>query len=93
MVSNNSLALETFCRNVWHICMDHRCSVTSWIRTEARNKVVGGVADSFHVMGLAVDIVPDDYNSETVEAIRQDCVRLGVQMIDEGNHLHIEPSG
>lgn len=63
-------------------------SVTSWFRTEHRNKVVGGKPNSHHLTGLAVDIVPD--REEEKADIIQTASSLGLVAIDEYNHIHIQ---
>jgi len=63
-------------------------SVTSWIRSRAHNSNLGGVSDSRHLLGLAVDIVLDD-NRETAD-FRIHAVSLGLQVIHEPDHLHVQ---
>lgn len=63
-------------------------SVTSWIRSRQRNAAVGGVADSRHLIGLAVDIVLDDPGAR--EHFIQTAKTVGLQVIDEGDHLHVQ---
>lgn len=63
-------------------------SVTSWIRTPAHNKKVGGVPDSMHLLGLAVDVILDDW-SETEQFMKM-CKRIGLQAIKEGDHIHVQ---
>ena len=63
-------------------------SVTSWIRSEKRNKEVGGVVNSYHLFGLAVDVVLDNPadKGRFIKAAQQ----LGLDAIDEGDHVHVE---
>ncbi len=67
-------------------------SVTSWLRSRKHNAQVGGVSNSQHLIGAAVDIVLDDTNLTaefTTWAQRQN-----LQVIIEGDHLHVqEPRG
>ena len=63
-------------------------SVTSWIRSRKRNADVGGVADSRHLLGLAVDVVLDDPG--TREHFTKMATQLKLEVIDEGNHLHVQ---
>lgn len=63
-------------------------SVTSWIRSEKRNKEVGGLVNSYHLFGLAVDVVLDNPadKGRFIKAAKQ----LGLDAIDEGDHVHVE---
>jgi len=63
-------------------------SVSSWFRSKRRNKYVGGVDDSMHLLGLAVDVFLDD--KEDLQAFKQACWRLKLKCLDEGDHLHIQ---
>jgi len=63
-------------------------SVTSWGRTEARNKAVGGHPNSRHLTFEAVDVVLDDPKQKTeCIAVAQ---RLGLKIADESNCLHLQ---
>ena len=64
----------------------HPGSVTSWIRSPARNKAVGGAKNSKHLTGLAVDVVLDNPN----EGLAQICKTLHLRCLDEGDHVHVE---
>lgn len=63
-------------------------SVTSWFRTEQRNIMKDGQPDSLHQIGLAVDLVFQRQSDAApfIHAAR----RLGLQCVDEGDHLHVE---
>jgi len=63
-------------------------SVTSWIRSREHNRSLDGVADSRHLLGLAVDIVLDDFR-ETAD-FRIHAVSLGLQVFHEVDHLHVQ---
>lgn len=67
---------------------NYEFSVTSWWRSKAHNAAVGGVRTSRHLVGLAVDIVLD--NADDRSALRQTALELGLQVIDEGDHVHIQ---
>ena len=73
--------IEVLCR-IWPV------SVTSWWRSESRNKAVGGVHNSKHLKGLAVDVVldPGADPGEFVEV----AVKLGLRVLEEGDHFHIQ---
>jgi len=66
----------------------YRLSVTSWLRSHKHNAQVGGVADSRHLLGLAVDVVLDDTND--TREFETHAKHLGLQVIIEGDHLHVQ---
>lgn len=66
-------------------------SVTSWLRSRSRNKEIGGNAEGFHLCGLAVDAVLDTPTHK--ESLMKRARRLGLDAIDEGDHVHLEPKG
>lgn len=80
--------ISEFNEKIMMICMKHNCSVTSGYRTEKRNRMVGGHPDSQHLLGLAADIVPDDWDS--ADDIVFDCHRMGLIAIVEKTHVHIQ---
>lgn len=63
-------------------------SVISWLRSKKRNRDVGGLDNSLHLVGLAVDVVFDDEKQR--RAGMQMAERLGLFAIDEGDHVHIQ---
>lgn len=63
-------------------------SVTSWFRTEMRNREKGGAAESLHLAGLAVDIVLDTPTYK--EFLLKRARRYGLVAIDEGDHVHLQ---
>ena len=77
-----------FCQLIIQLCAQYSCSVTSWIRTPARNKRVGGHARSCHLVGFGADLVPDD--PAVKPALLTAARGLGLDAIDEGHHVHIE---
>jgi len=64
-------------------------SVTSWKRTVRHNTEVGGVPNSAHLYGLGFDVVYDARPplAATMERAR----RLGLKLIREDDHDHIQP--
>lgn len=69
------------------LCMAYGGSVTSWIRTPSRNKLVGGAVNSRHKLGLAMDVVLDDpLNNQLFILAAQD---MGLWTLDEGDHIHV----
>lgn len=63
-------------------------SVTSWIRTRARNHKVGGMPHSLHMMGLAVDVVLD--NETDTMLFLSKARSLGLIALDERDHIHLQ---
>jgi uncharacterized protein YcbK (DUF882 family) len=63
-------------------------SVTSWLRSRKHNEQVGGVTNSRHLLGLAVDVVLDD-TTQTAE-FRVLAIQLGLQVIIEEDHVHVQ---
>ena len=66
-------------------------SVTSWIRSESRNEMVGGAETSFHITGLAVDIVLDDKTHLPLLITKMK--ELDLNYIIEDSHIHIDVGG
>jgi len=69
-------------------------TVSSWFRSAAHNKAIGGVEDSHHLTGGAVDLLP----APGWDAVRmaRELVRLGVPFDEviayspeRGGHLHV----
>ncbi len=72
-------------------CGATRASVTSWGRTPAHNKAVGGVPTSYHTAWLGADVI---YDLALPAADRSSIARhLGLEVIHESDHDHIEPIG
>ena len=66
-----------------------RASETSGTRTEAHNAAVGGVEHSAHLVGLARDVVYD--KPVPLEERTEWSRRLGLRLIVEGDHDHLQP--
>jgi len=66
---------------------DYEFSVTSWWRSEARNKIVGGIDKSKHLTGEAIDVVLDE--SEDKAKFTEAAKDLGLYVYDEVDHLHL----
>jgi len=63
--------------------------VTSWWRTEEHNKEVGGLPNSHHLTGDAIDVVwqgdaPDD------AMLKKTATQYGVRVVREGDHEHFQ---
>lgn len=73
--------------------------VTSTYRTPERNAAVGGVANSYHTRRgidgkpLAVDSVPPPGMSMSLYAAQLQRRNPNYQVINEGDHVHMEPKG
>lgn len=64
--------------------------LSSWIRTPARNAAVGGVAGSYHLVGLGADFVlPAAERAAFVRWARATWPN-GADVVDERDHIHIE---
>jgi len=63
-------------------------SITSWYRSTSRNKKVGGTETSFHLLGLAVDVVLDsEKDKHQFLALAK---RLKLWTLDERDHVHVQ---
>jgi hypothetical protein len=67
--------------------------ITSTRRTAAHNKAVGGVSNSYHLTGQARDSVPPPGMSMVAYYRRLKALNPNYDVINEGDHVHIEPKG
>jgi len=67
-------------------------TVTSRQRSAAHNAEVGGVSDSYHISDNARDFVPPKGMSMSALASAVRAKMLGFDVINEGDHVHVEPS-
>jgi hypothetical protein len=67
------------------------CSVTSWGRSAKHNAApdVAGHPDSWHRLWLGADVVLDSPADE--KSFARQCARLGLRVLDEGDHFHVQP--
>jgi len=65
-------------------------SVTSGFRSQKRNQDVGGGESSWHLAGLAADIVLDNMSEPSRIKCVQRAKRMNLDAFDEGDHIHIE---
>lgn len=58
--------------------------VTSWFRSPWHNENIGGMANSLHLIGWAIDVIPT--NAE----VRKMLTWLPGKVVAESDHLHIQ---
>ncbi len=80
--------LQSYFRKIFQLQVDPGTLVTSWWRDQAVNAAVGGVPTSFHLWGLALDVVAPDPTFIIDQAFF-----LGLEAFDSGTHVHLEPQG
>lgn len=73
----------------WQYAGQPRVSYSSWYRTPYDNARVGGHPNSQHLTGLAVD-VPTRTASAGARNFVAMAQRVGLVVIDEGDHWHIQ---
>lgn len=73
------------------LCQEFGGSVTSWGRTDAHSKSVGGFAGDPHTHWYGADVVWDEQPSGFALQIRQAAYTVGLWVIWEGNHTHFQP--
>lgn len=59
---------------------------SSWYRDPSENALAGGVVNSQHMLGVALDLPPSRPNLETASNLR----RYGFEVITESDHWHAE---
>ena len=74
---------------VFTLGLKYGASVTSWFRSDTRNKAVGGVPHSAHRYGLGIDLVFDSPPDQ--DFLLEDARRLGLRVLPEGDHHHVQP--
>lgn len=82
-----------FLDNVVFLCERHRASETSGFRTRQRNAAVKGKPRSRHLTGYGRDVVLDLRTPETISAFKVDALELGIRVVVEEDHLHLQPIG
>lgn len=83
------MSLGEFWERVVILCHLYDARVTSGPRSTYWNKKVGGVPDSFHLVGLAADLVCR--NPEHRPLLTHQAGRLGIRVITEEDHDHLQP--
>ncbi len=77
-----------FCEAIQALRTRFHFSVWSWGRSARHNEDVGGVADSMHLYGLAVDGGLDP--GEDHEAFKVAALRLGLAVIPMNAGYHVQ---
>lgn len=68
-------------------------TITSRARTPERNREVGGVANSYHLTDQARDVVPPaGVSMAAFEQQVRGALPGGFRVLNEGDHLHIQPA-
>lgn len=67
--------------------------ITSTRRSAAHNKSVGGAANSYHLTGQARDSVPPAGMGMAEYHRRLKAANPHLDVINEGDHIHMEPKG
>lgn len=63
------------------------------MRSPERNKAVGGKPNSYHLSGRARDSVPPPGMSMAAYAAQLRRLNPDLDVINEGDHVHMEPKG
>lgn len=58
-------------------------TITSWLRSPAKNRAVGGVKRSAHLLGWGIDFVP------VTAALESAARRIFPFVLNEADHIHI----
>lgn len=67
--------------------------VTSTLRSPSKNASVKGVRNSYHLTGRARDSVPPPGVSMAAYTAQLRRLNPGLDVINEGDHVHMEPKG
>ena len=78
-----------FLKKVHQLCETYFLSVTCWVRTPKRNKLKGGLPNSWHVSGFAVDVVPDTWPA-IPSGLLINIKAVGLHYLVEDDHIHIQ---
>lgn len=94
-ITPHEIRVQEFWLAVYRYATRVRGSVVSGYRTSARNRAVGGESVSFHLQGLAADVVLDEPLTHPVatDARHRLASELGIQLVIESDHDHLEVLG
>lgn len=88
--ASSAISLDQVHSDYQDLADSYGATVTSRTRTPEHNREVGGVPNSQHLTGTAWDFVVP---AEQKAAFKADARRRGYQVIDEGDHIHLELPG
>ncbi len=71
------------------VCLTYHGSVTSWWRSVARNMAKGGVENSKHLYGLAVDVVYDG-PAPPLADLQAVATAYFIRIVREPDHDHFQ---
>jgi Peptidase M15 len=81
------MELAVFAEELQRYCMTLGGSVTSWGRTPAHNRAVGGVPNSRHLRWRAADVVYDE--PVELHVANATAAAGGLLVLREGDHDHV----
>lgn len=84
------MTIGSFCTIVFAVCKVFGGSVTSWVRSDAHNKAVGGVANSKHLAGLALDVVLDKGGEAEAKPCIDALRACKLRAFWDKDHIHVE---
>jgi len=79
-----------FYERVLAYCSWSRASVTSGLRSPERNAAVHGHERSMHLVGLAADVVYHPNPVPGIDTAKHFASRLGLLLVRESDHDHIQ---
>lgn len=85
------MTVGEFAEAVAMYCLLHGGSITSWGRSTKHNKDVGGVPGSPHRFWRGADVVYDDPATMADPLAIEYARRLGIKIVQEGDHHHLQP--
>ncbi len=83
-----NISIKSFVQKIANIYPD--IIITGATRSSSKNKEVGGVRNSKHLEGKALDIKPDVAGKQLYDDLSKNKPTYIDSIIDEGDHIHIE---
>lgn len=71
----------------WGIAGQPDLDLASWYRSAADNQAAGGLPDSLHLWGLAIDVTGEP---DAVARFERAAGRAGMGILREIDHLHVQ---